>query len=127
MVEPDYPGALARLAGSLKRRSLLLFFTEFISPETSRSLVEHLIRLSPRHLVVVLAISDPAMNELARAEASTLADAYTRAAADWALEERAAARAALAQRGIPVLEVPPLQLSSAAINKYLAIKRQGLL
>lgn len=127
MVEPDYAGALARLSGSLKRRSLLLFFTDFVSPDTSRSLVEHLLRLVPRHLVVVLAVSDPAMVALAGAEAGSLGEAYARAAADWALEERAAARSALARRGIPVLDVPPLALSSTAINQYLAIKRQGLL
>lgn len=105
----------------------MLFFTDFVSPGASRTLVEHLQRLVPRHLAVVLAISDPALGELARADAATVAGAYSTAAADWALEERAAARAALAQRGIPVLDVPPLALSTAAINKYLAIKRQGQL
>jgi uncharacterized protein (DUF58 family) len=128
MAEPDYAGALARLSGSLKRRSLVLFFTDFVSPGASRTLVEHLLRLVPRHLPVVMAISDPALGELARAEsATTIAGAYSTAAADWALEERAAARATLAQRGIPVLDVPPLALATSAINKYLAIKRQGLL
>lgn len=127
MLEPDYAGALTRLSGSLKRRSLLLFFTDFVSPAVSRGLVEHLLRLAPRHLVAVLAISDPAVTQLAASGGETLHDAYAQAAADWVLEERNAAKAALTQRGIAVIDVPPLELSSAAINKYLAIKKQGML
>lgn len=127
MMEPDYAGALAELSGSLKRRSLLLFFTDFVSPGASRDLVEHLLRLVPRHLVVVLAISDPALTQLAHGEVGTVAGAYAQAGADWVLEERAAARTALTQKGIAVLDVPPLKLSSTAINKYLQIKKQGLL
>lgn len=128
MIEPDYAGALARLSGSLKRRSLLLFFTDLVSPEVSQDLLEHLQRLVPRHLVVVLSISDPAMSALARQqEPDDLADAYAQASADWVLEERAAARTALSRRGIAVLDVPPLQLSSAAINKYLEVKGRGAL
>lgn len=128
MIEPDYAGALARLSGSLKRRSLLLFFTDLVSPEVSQDLLEHLRRLVPRHLVVVLSVSDPAMAALAHTpEHSSVAEAYAHASADWVLEQRSAARAALSRSGITVLDVPPLQLSSAAINKYLEVKGRGAL
>ena len=127
MLEPDYAGAVARLSGSLKRRSLILFFTDFLSPEASRLLCTELQRLVPRHLVVVMAISDPAMTGLARRAPESVADAYKQAAADWVLEERAGARKAIARGGISVLDVPPHGLSSAALAKYVEVKRRGLL
>lgn len=127
MIEPDYAGALARLSGSIKRRSLVLVFTDLVSPEASGVLVEQLVRLVPRHLVAVIAISDPAVTALVSAGAATAPEAFAQASADWVLAERAAAKAPLLQKGIAVMDVPPLGLSSAAVNKYLAVKRQGLL
>src|SRR5207245_10855312 len=58
-VEPDFGHALTHLALRVGRRSMVVVLTDVQDPNASRELVAHCLRLAARHLVLVVAMSDP--------------------------------------------------------------------
>jgi uncharacterized protein (DUF58 family) len=126
-VEPDYPRAIARLSRSLKRRSLLVFFTDVIDAESSAPLAAHLAPLARRHLPVVVALRHPGLAAAAAARADSRPGAYRRAAATELVLARARLLAGMRRAGILIADVAPEAVVSATVNQYLRIKRSGAL
>ena len=126
-VEPDYPHALARLSRSLKRRSLLVFFSDVIDGETSAPLAAHVAQLARRHLPLFVALRHPGLAAAAIAPAQELPDAYRRAAATELVLARARTLAGMRRAGIVIADVAPDAVVSATVNQYLRIKRSGAL
>ena len=60
-VEPDFGHAMTHLALRVGRRSMVVVLTDVQDPEASRELVAHALRLAARHLVLVVAMSDPSV------------------------------------------------------------------
>jgi uncharacterized protein (DUF58 family) len=123
--ESDYRAAFTYLSQQCRRRSLILVFTDLIDPDSSASLITHLSLLSPRHLVLCVALSDYELDELLRKPPQEPRDLYERAVASSLQQDRAQALAALALRGILTLNAAPSDLSVAVVNRYLALKREG--
>jgi uncharacterized protein (DUF58 family) len=126
-VEPDYPHALARLSRSLKRRSLLVFFSDVIDGETSAPLAAHVAQLARRHLPLFVALRHPGLAAAATAPAQALPDVYRRAAATELVLARARTLAGMRRAGIVIADVAPDAVVSATVNQYLRIKRSGAL
>src|SRR5919109_2987239 len=86
--EPDFEEAFSQLSLRLARRALIVVLTDVIDREASRELVAHALRLSRKHLVLVVAMSDP---EVLRARDAALTDSarpYEWAAAEELLTSR---------------------------------------
>jgi uncharacterized protein (DUF58 family) len=60
-VEPDFGHAMTHLALRLGRRSMIVILTDVQDREASKELVAHCLRLAGKHLVLVVAMSDPAV------------------------------------------------------------------
>src|SRR5947199_9922419 len=60
-VEADFGHAMTHLALRVGRRSMVVVLTDVQDPEASRELVAHALPLAGRHLVLVVAMSDPAV------------------------------------------------------------------
>src|SRR5262249_8703513 len=58
--ETNFTLGLAELSQRLKRRALLVLFTDFVDTVTAELLVESLQRVSNRHVVVFVTLRDPA-------------------------------------------------------------------
>ncbi len=125
--EPDYGGALRYLSTRVRRRSLVVLFTELAGTEPSRRLLSVLGAMSARHLPLVIAQRNRDVERLASAVPGTETDVYRCAVAADLLHDKAAAIRTLAARGSLVLDVEPEQLSVAAVNRYLEIKARGRL
>ena len=82
--------------------------------------------LASRHQLLVGAVADPRVDELAagRGEAGLV---YTAAAAERARAERARVAAELQRRGAVVVDGPPERLPPALADAYLALKAAGRL
>ena len=52
-VESDYRRAFAYLANRLRKRALIIVFTDLIDPDSSQRLLDNLTLLHPRHLVLL--------------------------------------------------------------------------
>ncbi|TVP78596.1 MAG: DUF58 domain-containing protein [Gemmatimonadales bacterium] len=126
-VEPDYPRAFALLGRRLKRRSLVVVFTDVVDPKTSRTLLAHLGSSARRHLPLVVAMRNVAMEAVAAAPARGLDGVYRRVAARELLEERAVALAAIRRQGVLVADVRPGDAVAEALARYSEVKRRGLL
>ncbi|HEV2149685.1 MAG TPA: DUF58 domain-containing protein, partial [Longimicrobiaceae bacterium] len=127
MVEPNYPAAFTYLASQLRRRSLLVIFTDVIDAEASGALVSHLIRSASRHLPLAVAIRNPELEAAAVAPVEDEPAVFRRAAAEELLQARAAALAAMQRAGVLVADTRPEDSVTAAVNRYLEVKRRALL
>lgn len=126
-VEPDYPEAFRVLSRDLRRRSLLVLFTDVVDPGTSRPLLAHLARSARQHLPLLVALRNTALDAVVRIPAMEARDAWRRAAAEELLEEREVALRALRRQGVLVADVDPEALLPEVLGRYAEIKRRGLL
>jgi len=127
LVEPDYAAAFRRLAVGRLQRSLVVVFTDLVDARASASLLRQVAALMPRHVALLIAIADPPLERHARAVPATVEAVYRQAVARELLYERAEALKAITARGGLALDVAPDALNLAAVNRYLEIKRRGIL
>jgi uncharacterized protein (DUF58 family) len=125
--ESDYERAFLDLGRSLRRRSLVVLFTDLFDPVASSAVLAAAQLLVPRHLVLVVLMNDAAIAEALRRRPGGVRDAYRAAVAATLAEERARAVATLRERGILVVDVPAVELTVALLDAYVEIKTRGLL
>jgi uncharacterized protein (DUF58 family) len=125
--ETNFTLGLAELSVRLKRRALVVLFTDFTDTVTAELMVESLQRLAARHVVVFVCQRDPALPALIDRrpdQSRTLAEAVI---ARDLLQERRAVFSRLDRLGVHCLDVSRGKISVALINKYVMIKQRGLL
>lgn len=127
MVEPNYPAAFTYLGQQVRRRSLLVLFTDVIDPLASAAVVSQLSRAADRHLPLAVAIRNPDLEAAAAQEPVDEAAVYRRAAAEELLQSRAAALAAMQRAGVLIADTRPGDAVPAVVNRYLDVKRRGML
>ena len=129
LVETDFEVAYGFLAQRLRKRSLVVLFTQLIDEVSARSVVRTVRSLNPRHLPLVVLFRDETLDALAepRGGSSRPVDLYERAAAAEAVLWRERLARELGEAGALVLHVSPRKLTLSLINRYLHIKAQRLL
>ncbi|HET7322503.1 MAG TPA: DUF58 domain-containing protein, partial [Longimicrobiaceae bacterium] len=127
LVEPNYPLAFGYLARQLRRRSLLVLFTDIVDPGVSSALLAQLGRTAHRHLPLAVTLRNPALEAAATASVTDESEAFRRAAAEELLQARAAALAAMQRAGVLVADAEPGAAAVAAVNRYLEVKARGML
>ena len=125
--EPDFGEALSFLAARLNRRSLVTILTDVLDPEASSELVDHVLRLSSRHLVLVVAMSDPEVLAARDSPIMSSRDAYRWAAAEELLAARRRSFEILRRGGVLGLDVTAGELSPSLVERYLELKERALL
>jgi len=123
--EPNFTLALATLAERLKRRSLIVLFSDFTDPTSAELMIESLGRLVERHLVLFVTIEDSELAELQGAEPDSLDRLATAVAADSLARQRALVLLRLRQLGVDVIEAPWQAIGYRLIDRYLDVKRKG--
>jgi uncharacterized protein (DUF58 family) len=126
-VEPDFGHAMTHLALRLGRRSMIVLLTDVQDPQASRELVAHSLRLAARHLVLVVAMSDPAMAGARDAPITTSSRAYEWAAAEEFIASRRESFELLRRGGVLGLDVVAGSLSPALVERYMELKERALL
>jgi uncharacterized protein (DUF58 family) len=126
-VEPDYPAAFHFLGRQLRRRSLVVLFTDVIDARASAALLEHVAASARRHLPLIVAIRNMELESATGAPARDEAGAYQRAAAEELVLARAVALAAVRRHGVLVADVAPAATTAEALSRYVEVKRRGLL
>ena len=127
LVEPNYPLALATLARTVRKRSLVVLFCDVIDADVSRALVASLARTARTHLPMAVAIRNPELERAAARTPSQEADAFHRAAAEELVQARATALQAMRRSGILVVDADPGDALAATLEKYVEVKERGLL
>ena len=129
IIETDFEAAYGYLSQRLRKRSLVVLFTEVIDDVSAKSVVRTVRGLGPRHLALCVLFRDEALDAMVESNnASTKpADLYQRAAAAEAVLWRDRLVRELEEAGALVLHVSPRKLTPKIINRYLQIKAQRLL
>ena len=125
--ETNFTLGLAELGARLKRRSLIVLFTEFVDTVTAELLIESLRRMTSRHLVVFVTLRDSLLQQTVDREPARFSEVAEAVVAHDLLRERSIVFERLMRLGIHCLDVPSRGLSVALVNRYLAIKERGLL
>lgn len=123
--EPNFTLALATLAGRLKRRSLIVVFSDFTDPTSAELMVESISRLTSRHLVLFVTMTDEELDTIATAAPADMEVLGMAVSADALLRQRALVLSRLRQIGVDVIEAPHAQIGTRLIDAYLAIKNKG--
>ncbi len=126
-VEPDFGHAMTHLALRVGRRSMIVMLTDVQEAEASRELVAHALRLAARHLVLVVAMSDPAVLSARDDPVDSTSRAYEWAAAEEFVASRRQSFELLRRGGVLGLDVVAGQLSPALVERYLELKERALL
>ena len=125
--ETNYTLGLTQLGVSLRRRSLVVVFTDFADSTTAELMVENLTRLMRRHVVLFVVMRDEELEAIVRAE-PTDAEAVSRAVTARALlKSRDVVIARLARLGVHVVDAPVASIGTALIGAYLDLKRRDVL
>lgn len=123
--EPNFTLALATLAGRLKRRSLIVVFSDFTDPTSAALMVESISRLTARHLVLFVTLADEELEQLATARPENMEALGMAVGADTLLRQRALVLSKLRQIGVDVIEAPFERIGMRLIDAYLGIKNKG--
>ena len=126
-VEPDFGHAFTHLALRLGRRSMVVVLTDVQDPEASKELVAHCLRLAARHLVLVVAMSDPAVLKARDQPVTSSSGAYQWAAAEEFVASRRESFELLRRGGVLGLDVVAGRLSPALVERYLELNERALL
>jgi uncharacterized protein (DUF58 family) len=126
LVESDARGMVAEVLRRARRRSLVVLVTGLDAAALESGLLPLLPSLTCRHRVLLAAVSDPRVAEMARARGHVEA-VYEAAAAERALAERRRMTALLTRRDVDVVDAVPDELAPALADRYLALKAAGRL
>ncbi len=125
--ETNFTLGLAELAMRLRRRALVVLFTDFVDTVTAELLVESMRQMAQRHIVVFASLRDPYLAQtLDRRPERFEHVAEAVIAADF-LRDRQTVFERLHRLGVHCLDVPREQFSVGLINRYLTIKQRSLI
>ena len=127
VAEPDYRKALGYLRARWRKRSLVVCFTDLWDADSSRTTINELAALQPRHLVAAVTLLDTKVLRTARQEIDTENSVFQKAVASQVLEDRHRATTLLAQRGVLVVDSQADKVSAELVNKYLDVKERMML
>ena len=125
--ETNFAIGMSELYAKVRRRSLIVLFSEFVDAISAELMLESLQLLVRRHLVVFVTMRDPMLASLKGAAPDGFADAARAAVADDLLRDRSTVLERVARLGVQTLDMPTALLSTALLNRYLLVKQRGLL
>ncbi|QKG25155.1 DUF58 domain-containing protein [Actinomadura verrucosospora] len=126
LLEFDAAGMVSTLMARVRQRCLVVLLTELNTAAIEEGLLPLLPLLTARHLVMIAAVTDPRIGEMA-AGRGDLAAVYDAAAAERARAERRRLTAELRKHGVEVVDAPPQEIAPALADAYLALKAAGRL
>ena len=126
LVESDARAMVAAVQRRIRRRALVVLLTDLNASALDEGLMAVLPQLSAKHQVLLAAVSDPRVEQLAAGRADA-AQVYDAAAAERARNDRRAIASRLRRSGVDVVDAPPEELAPELADHYLAMKASGRL
>ncbi len=126
LIESDAAVMASAVLAITRQRGLVVLLTDLNLAAMEEGLLPRVQVLASRHRLLVAAVADPRLEEMAAARGDAAA-VYDAAAAERARSERARVSALLRRHGIDVLDAPPDRLPPALADAYLSLKAAGRL
>ncbi|MEX1252035.1 MAG: DUF58 domain-containing protein [Hyphomonas sp.] len=125
--EANFTLALSNLGAQLKRRSLIIIFSDFVDTISAELMLENVKRLTDRHLVLFATFEDSALSQMADAPPDSAQDVARAVIADTLLAERDVVFRRLQRLGVQIIETTPEAFSAELVSRYLQIKQRDML
>lgn len=125
--EADHGRAAHTLLAEQKRRSLVVWITDFAETPATPEVIDYAMHMTSRHLVLFVAMGQPDLSAVANQIPSSREEMYRHVAALEISHRRDVLLRGLRQRGVLALELMPNALATSLVNQYLDIKERSLL
>jgi uncharacterized protein (DUF58 family) len=127
MVEPQYEEAFLWLRSRVRRRSLVVIFTDLLDEVASGHLLDAVTLLRPRHLPLCVTVRESEWDDLLDTPPSSTQAVYRQSVLLECLRQRGRALRRLVERGALAMDLPPSRLTPGTMERYLEVKGRGLL
>lgn len=124
--ETNFTLGLTALAGRLDRRAVVVVFTDFADATSAELMIENVARLMRTHLVLFVVFRDEELESLVSHEPGQPDDVSRAVIAERMLRQREGVAARLRRLGAQIVDAPVDGLATNLINRYLDVKRRGL-
>lgn len=125
--ETNHTLALSELNARTPKRSLIIVFTDFVDATSAELLMENVTILSKRHLVIFVALRDPALEEMVGQAPKSVSGVARLAVAGQSLAQRKLVFERMSRIGVTVLDVKPAEVTARLISAYLDAKARELI
>jgi uncharacterized protein (DUF58 family) len=126
-LESDYAAVFNHVLRRCSRRTLIVCFTDLGDAASAASLLQATLPLMPRHLPVIVTVSNSEILAVTRKVPENEFEVYRHVAAMEIWNDYQRTLRGLRSRGVATVSVPAQELSTAAINEYLRIKETARL
>jgi uncharacterized protein (DUF58 family) len=126
LTETDMAAMVSAVLTVARHRCLVVLLTDLNPAVIEEGLLPRLGPLVSRNMVMIAAVADPRVAEMAAARGD-VARLYDAAAAEGAQAERRRISALLRRQGVSVVDAPPDRLASTLADAYLDLKTTGRL
>lgn len=127
LAETNFTLGLSQLSQNLKRRSLIVVFTDFVDSTNAELMIENISRLIRRHVVIFVAYRDETLETMTHKAPETTEDISRAVIAESLLRERDLVIARLQRMGVHIVDTDAAQLNIAVLNKFLELKRREMI
>jgi uncharacterized protein (DUF58 family) len=124
--EGDHLKAVSALLSTQKRRSLVVWLTDFPETAMTPEVIEAASQAALGHVLLFVVIGQPDLAELAARAPDSVRNMYRTTAAQETLYRREVLLGRLRQRGALALEVHSTAASVTLVNSYLDVKQRNL-
>lgn len=130
LIETNFEAAFQKLSVLVRKRTLVVLFTQILDDVAGKAIVRLARGLTPRHLPLFVLFRDADVDALLDPQAATKADEadlYVSSAAAELVSFRDRIIRELKKQGALVLDVPTGELTPQLMNRYIEIKARHLL
>jgi uncharacterized protein (DUF58 family) len=126
-VESNYQQIFEHLKVRLKRRALIILFSDLIDDINYQLFYKYLSVLGRKHIPLIILLRDTLLMENANLPPGKVEDVYVSAAAADMVIRRAEAIKKFRQKKINLLDLLPHEVTPSVIDKYLQLKSRNLI
>ncbi len=105
----------------------MIVLSDFVDSITAELLVENIAVMARHHLILFVALRDPALIGLAQPKSVSLEAIARSVSATQILRERQSVLDRLARLGVICLDTTPAALTGALVSRYIDIKSRELI
>lgn len=124
--ESNFTLAMTELLQQLRRRTLVVLFTDFVDSVTAELMMRNVHWLARRHLLLFVAMRDPLLGTLTEREPKNIEDVHRAVVADEIRRERLLVLERLRRSGAQILDVEVADLEPGLVARYLQLKRKEM-
>lgn len=125
--ETNFTLGLTQLGQNLKRRTLIVVFTDFIDTTQAELMIENMGRLLKRHIVIFVAFRNQPLEKLIARTPKTPKDISESVVAETLMRERDHVIAKLSRMGVNIVDADPDTVNIAVLNSYLDLKVRNVI